>query len=392
MRNSGPTQFAVPDRNGTRETDSFHGRAVPARLLHIGKYYPPHAGGMETVLRDLVSHQSSLLPVEVVVANDRPSTKTEMLNGARITRVARYGTLASQPLCPSLPWKIAATSETLVHLHLPNPWGAQAYLMSKHRGKLIVSHHADTLGRPFLRKLVSATVRRVMQRAAAIIVSSHSYMQSSDELADFRDKCHVVPLGIDLETSGTSHLLESRHIQTKYGPVLILAVGRLVPYKGFEFLLRAMTGIDATLLLIGTGPLQASLQNLIKELGLQEKVHLLGRVNDLAPYYHAARMFVMPSISRAEAFGLVQVEAMAAGIPVVNTQIDSGVPEVSLDGITGITVPPRSPEAMARAITLLLDNPGICQTYGQAAILRARERFSAQRMASATLEVYESAL
>jgi glycosyltransferase involved in cell wall biosynthesis len=392
MRNFGHTQRAVPDNTGTRESNSSHGRAVPSRLLHIGKYYPPHAGGMETVLRDLVSHQSSILPVEVVVANDRPSTETEMLNGARITRVARYGTLASQPLCPSLPWEILATPETLVHLHLPNPWGAQAYLMSKHRGKLIVSHHADTLGRPFLRKLVSTPVRRVMQRAAAIIVSSHSYMKSSEELAAFRDKCQVVPLGIYLEPSSTGNLRESRNIQAKYGPVLILAVGRLVPYKGFEFLLRAMTGIDGTLLLIGTGPLRASLQNLISELRLQEKVHLLGRVNDLAPYYQAARVFVMPSISRAEAFGLVQVEAMAAGIPVVNTKIESGVPEVSLDGITGITVPPRSAEAIARAVRLLLDNPGICDTYGQAAILRARERFSAQRMAATTLAVYQSVL
>jgi glycosyltransferase involved in cell wall biosynthesis len=392
MNDSGPPQLAVPDNNGTRVTDSFHGGLLPARLLHIGKYYPPHSGGMETVLRDLVSHQSTILPVEVVVANDRPTTETEVLNGARITRVARFGTLASQPLCPSLPWKIAATPETMVHLHLPNPLGAQAYLMSNHRGELIVSHHADTLGRPFLRKLVSATVRRVMQRAAAIIVSSHSYMQSSEELADFRAKCQVVPLGIDLEAFSTSNLIESRKIQAKCGPALILAVGRLVPYKGFEFLLRAMPGIDATLLLIGTGPLQGPLQNLINELGLQDKVHLLGRVTDLAPYYQAARMLVMPSISRAEAFGLVQVEAMAAGIPVVNTQIESGVPEVSLDGITGITVPPRNPEAIARAIKLLLSNPGIRDTYGHAAILRARDRFSVQRMAATTLAVYESVL
>jgi rhamnosyl/mannosyltransferase len=300
--------------------------------------------------------------------------------------------LASQPLCPSLPWKIAAAPETMVHLHLPNPWGAQAYLMSKHRGKLIVSHHADTLGRPFLRKLVDATVRRVMQRAGAIIVSSHSYLKSSDELADFRDNCQVVPLGIDLEAFSAGNSLESRKLQAKYGPVLILAVGRLVPYKGFEFLLRAMTGIDATLLLIGTGPLQRSLQDLVAALGLQARVHLLGRVNDLAPYYQAARMFVMPSISRAEAFGLVQVEAMAAGIPVVNTQIESGVPEVSLDGITGITVPPRSPAAIARAIRLLLDNPGMRDSYGQAAVRRAHKNFSAQRMAATTLAVYESVL
>jgi glycosyltransferase involved in cell wall biosynthesis len=392
MRDIQLPPFEVPDNNGTQESNFFRGRVLPARLLHIGKYYPPHPGGMETVLRDLVSHHSSILPVDVVVANDGPTTETEILNGARITRVARYGTLASQPLCPSLPWKIAASPETIVHLHLPNPWGAQAYLMSKHRGKLVVTHHADTLGRPLLRKLVGGTMRKVMQRAAAIIVTSHSYIKSSEELADFRDKCQVVPLGIDLEAFGTNNLLESGRIQASYGPVLILAVGRLVPYKGFEFLLRAMTGIDATLLIIGTGPSQGSLQDLIDTLGLQPKVHLLGRVNDLAPYYKASRMFVMPSISRAEAFGLVQVEAMASGIPVINTQIESGVPEVSLDGITGITVPPRSPEAIARAIRLLLENPGICESYGHAAVLRAREKFSAQRMAATTLAVYESVL
>jgi rhamnosyl/mannosyltransferase len=347
---------------------------------------------METALRDLVCHQSSILPVEVVVANEAPVTQTEMMNGARITRVARFGTLASQPICPSLPWKIAAASDTLVHLHLPNPWAARAYLMSNHQGKLIITHHADTLGRPILRKLVDPTVRRVMARAAAIIVTSDSYMKSSKELAEFSDKCHVVPLGIDLETFGRNNLPELRAIQEKYGPALLLAVGRLVPYKGFEVLLQAMTGLDATLILIGSGPLQKSLEKMIDTLGLQAKVHLLGQVNDIVPYYKAARMLVMPSINRAEAFGLVQIEAMAAGTPVVNTQIASGVPEVSVHGITGITVPPGNPQALTQAIRLLLNNPETRESYGQAAALRARERFSAQGMAASTLGVYESVL
>jgi glycosyltransferase involved in cell wall biosynthesis len=364
----------------------------PASVLHIGKFYPPHVGGIETHVRDLVSYQSSLMRVEVVVANDQPVTRTEVLDGARITRVACFGTLASQPIYPSLPWKLAGHNELLVHLHLPNPWAAMSYLMTRHTGKLIVRHHADTLGRRHLRKIVDPFVRRVMKRAAAIIVSSKRYMNASEELADFREKCHVVPDGIDVETLKADVSAEVRTIHAKYGSRLVLAVGRLVPYKGFEFLLKAMKDVDATLLLIGSGRLQKQMESLIEGFGIAGKVHMLGRVEDIVPYYKAAQVFVLPSITRAEAFGLVQVAAMAAGIPVVNTDIDSGAPEVSIDGVTGITVPPKDSTALGRAINFLLENENVRKKYGDAASKRAREEFSARRMAEETLRVYESVL
>lgn len=364
----------------------------PARILHIGKYYPPHVGGIETHLRYLVSHQSSLLPVEVVVANDRPFTETELLDGAELTRVASFGTLASQPICPSLPWNLAGRGDSMVHLHLPNPWAAQAYLMSGHKGKLIVTHHADTLGRRRMKKLVGPFVRQVMRRAAAIIVTSKRYLDSSEELIDFYAKCHVIPLGIDVEAFGAGPLHEVRAIHAKYGSKLIVAVGRLVPYKGFEVLLEAMKEIDATLLLIGSGPLQKQLEIAIDRLGIAGKAHLLGHVENTAPYYKAAQMLVLSSVSRAESFGLVQVEAMAAGIPVVNTEIESGVPEVSLHGVTGITVPPKDSTALAHAVRTLLDDRETRAKYGHAALVRARDEFSARQMAKSTLGVYESVL
>jgi glycosyltransferase involved in cell wall biosynthesis len=363
-----------------------------AGILHIGKYYPPHVGGIETHLQYLVSHQSPLLPVEVVVANDQAVTQTEAVDGAELTRVASFGTFASQPICPSLPWILAGHSESMVHLHLPNPWAAQAYLLSGHKGKLIVTHHADTLGRRHLRRFVDPFVRQVMKRAAAIIVTSKRYLESSDELVGFHEKCHVIPLGIDVEAFKAETLPEVRAIHAKYGPRLIVAVGRLVPYKGFEVLLQAMRDIDATLLLIGSGPLQKQLRTTIEKLGIAGKAHLLGHVEDTLPYYKAAQMLVLSSVSRAESFGLVQVEAMAAGIPVVNTEIESGVPEVSIHGTTGITVPPRDSKALAHAVMVLLDNTETRAKYGQAALKRAREEFTAQRMAESTFNVYDSVL
>ena len=390
----GSTQLALdsgPKIGADSTLTSEHVRR-PARILHIGKYYPPHVGGIETHLHYLVSHQSPLLPVEVVVANERAVTRTEVMDGAKITRVASFGTWASQPVCPSLPWALAGHSESMVHLHLPNPWAAQAYLMSGHKGKLIVTHHADTLGRRHLRRFTDPFVRQVMKRAAAIIITSKRYLESSDELVGFHDKCRIVPLGIDVEEFNVESLPEVRAIRAKYGPRLIVAVGRLVPYKGFDVLLQAMNKIDATLLLIGSGPLQKELETTIEKLGIADKAHLLGHVKDTAPYYKAAQMLVLSSVSRAESFGLVQLEAMAAGIPVVNTEIDSGVPEVSPHGVTGITVPPRDPEALAHAVRVLLDDEETRAKYGQAACVRAREEYTALRMTESTLRVYESVL
>ena len=362
---------------------------LPSRILHIGKFYRPHTGGMETYLANLVSHQSSHVPVKVVVANDHPVTQTEMLDGARITRVASFGVIASQPICPSLPWNLIGHADALVHLHLPNPWAAQAYLLSGHHSKLVVTHHADTLGRPYLRKLVDPFVRRVMQRADAVIVSSRRYLEGSEELVPFRNKCYVVPMGIDLRAFQNEKFSATSEIYKKYGQRLLLTVGRLVPYKGFEFLIRAMRQVDATLLIIGTGPLQSELETLIVGLGLKDKVHLLGHVEDALPYYQVSRMFLFPSISRAESFGLVQVEAMAAGLPVINTEIDSGAPEVSLHGVTGITVPPRDSNALAGAIKILLANEETRLKYARAAIVRACQEFSIQRMADRTMDLYK---
>jgi glycosyltransferase involved in cell wall biosynthesis len=362
----------------------------PASVLHIGKYYAPHVGGMETHVKDLVRHQSAVMRVKVVVANDHPVTRTEMLDGATITRVACFGSVASQPICPSLPWKLSGHSECLVHMQLPNPWAAHAYLMSGHKGKLIITHQSDMLRQRHLRKIVGPFVRRAMKRAAAIIVTSKRYLDSSDELIDFRNKCHVVPLGTDLEPYGTEAPEKVRAVHEKYGRRFIIAVGRLVPYKGFEVLLAAMKDVDVPLLLIGTGPLQQELKAKIEALGVTKKVHMLGHVDDTVPYYRAAQMLVLPSVSRAESFGLVQVEAMAAGIPVINTDIASGVPEVSVDGVTGITVPPSDPGALAHAINFLLRNEETRVRYGSAAKRRAHEEFSVQRMAQKTLSVYES--
>ncbi len=377
-----------------RHASAGWGKSLVKRIsiLHIGKFYPPHPGGMETHVRDLAVRQADVARVSVVVANNVARDEVSEMDGVHVERVARLTTIASMPICPGLLAAIRRSAADLVHIHTPNPGAALAFLMSGHNGRLVITHHADTLGRRALRMLSDPFVHRLMQHADRITVSSARYLESSEELAPFRNKCRVVPHGIDAQRAACTDRMTVQQLHRQFGERLILAVGRLVPYKGFDILIRAMKHIDAQLLLIGTGPQRDALAGLAESEGVARKIVMLGRVEDIGPYFAAASLFVLPSVTRAEALGLVQLEAMAAGLPVINTDIDSGVPEVCIDGETGITVPPRDVAALSEAMSLLLDRKDLREQLGQAARARVNAEYTADLMAARTLSVYAEIL
>jgi rhamnosyl/mannosyltransferase len=259
----------------------------------------------------------------VIVAGDTIRGRVDRLDGATIIRVPTLGVVASMPVTPTLPWELAKVKPALVHVHVPNPAAAFAITLVGYRGPLVIMHQSDTLGRKFLKRITDPFVGAMMRRADRIIVASQRYLDSSGELAPFKEKCRVIPMGINPARERDDLEGESAAVLRQYGSRLVLAVGRLVEYKGFIYLLEAMRGVDATLLLVGTGPLDAVLKRAAQRFEVSNKVKFLGKVDDLQKYYRACSVFVLPSISRAEAFGLVQLEAMAAGLPVINTNIDS---------------------------------------------------------------------
>lgn len=362
------------------------------RVLQVGKFYPPDEGGMETHLEGLCLHMRAHADLEVLVASRTRHTVHEVIDGVPVTRVGTLATVRSAPICPELRWRIRDSRADIVHLHHPNPSAFLSYLLSGHRGRLIVTYHSDVVQQRLLNMIYEPIVRAVLQRADAIIVSSQEYLETSPMLERYVDRCVVIPMAIDPERFALADAAAVAAIRQTYGDRVILTVGRLVYYKGLEFLVRAMPEIRAHALVVGQGPMRDPLEAEARGLGVAGRVTFLGHVPDTAPYYHAADVFVLPSHLRSEAFGIVQLEAMASGVPVVNTRIPSGVPGVSVDGLTGITVAPGDPGALAVAVNALFDEPTRARAMGDAGRRRVAERYSLEGMTERTLALYARVL
>jgi len=364
------------------------------KVLHIGKFYPPRMGGIETHLEALCGELSKSVDLEVIVANHSRGTQREVLDGVPVVRVHTMATVSSAPICPSMSRHIRAAKADIVHIHVPNPTAILSYFASGHKGRLIVSYHSDVFKQKILGPLFQPFQNLALGRCAAIIASSPDYIETSPVLQRFSERCHVIPYGVSVKHFMRPDADAVARQSERYGSRLILSVGRLVYYKGFEYLIRAMAKVNGKLLLVGKGPLRPALEKLAGECGVSDRVLFLGDLDDeqLRCCYHAADLFVLPSIARSEAFGIVQIEAMAAGKPIINTQLDSGVPFVSLHEITGLTVPPMDSEALGSAINLLLNNRDLRQRYGAAAQLRSRTEFNLESMTSRTLRLYRRVL
>ena len=357
-------------------------------VLHVGKYFPPHLGGMETHLRALCGELQRSVNVSVIVANDARRSEQALVDGVQVTRVGTLFDLASAPVCPGMVRKVREANADVIHLHLPNPIAVLAYLASTHGGRLVVTYHSDIIRQKALGRAFQPLLRRALDRCSAIIATSPGYLETSRILAAYQGKCRVIPYGIPIEPFSRYDAEAVAGIRERYGPRIVVSVGRLIYYKGIEYLIQAMARVKGRLLIVGDGPLRARLEQEAQAHGVGQRVVFLGEIQDVVPYYHAADLCVLASVARSEAFGIVQLEAMACGKPVVNTRLASGVPWVSVDGVTGLTVPPRDPEALAKAINLLLDDPERRVEYGQAGRRRVQQEFTLEVMVRRTLQLY----
>lgn len=350
---------------------------------------------MESVLYDLCHELKDKVDLRVLVADRRGHTRIEVNNGVEVIRVGSLGTIFSTSICPTMVYWIKRSPADIVQIHHPNPMATISYLLSNQRGKLIVLYQSDIVRQRVTYKLYVPFMMRMFERADRIIVTSTNYLESSPLLVRFKGKCVLIPLGIDVhrfkKRGGEGKIAA---IRSQYGGKIVLFVGRLTHYKGVPYLLEAMKKVSGRLLIIGKGDLEGRLKNQAAQNGLSTKVHFLGELgeDEMVPFFHACDLLVLPSISRNEAFGLVQLEAMACYKPVVSTDLETGVSYVNRNGVTGFVVPPRDSKALAEAINRLLEDENLRTRMGIEGRRRVEREFTKERMARETLRLYEEVL
>ncbi|RJP24069.1 MAG: glycosyltransferase [Candidatus Abyssobacteria bacterium SURF_5] len=367
------------------------------KILHVYKdYYPPVVGGIEKHIAQVCNHLKKKHEVQVLVCNRGFSTEIEHVDGVRVVKVGQLGRLQSAPIPPAFALWLRRLEADILHFHLPNPTCELSYLLARPPGAVVATYHSDIVRQEFLLRFYSPFLRSFLRKTRLILPTSPVYAEGSLYLREFAHKCRVVPLGVD------THLFDSispvkeevNALHVRYGQEFILFVGKLRYYKGLQFLIRAMPRIPVPLVIVGTGPMEDELKGLAILNGVKEKVHFAGEVSDmdLAAYYHACSLFVLPSIYRSEAYGLVQLEAHACGKPVVSTRLGTGVEYVNLHLKTGCVVPPADPDALAAAIESLLNDPKRRQEMGEFARQRVCDEFDLDRMFHKIEDVYQEAL
>ena len=352
------------------------------KILELGKFYPPHHGGIETLLRSWCEGFARRgAEVDCIVANEARQTVQEEINGVRVHRLASYGTALSTSICPGYLSSTRRFSADVWHVHFPNPLADLACWRGNPATPLVLSYHSDVVRQAGLMRLYRPLLQWLLRRATRIVVATPQHIEFSPWLEPYREKCDVIPFGIDLARfAPTPERMQAAGElrQTAGGQPILLNIGRLVGYKGQRHLLAAARELGAVVWLVGVGPLEAELRQQAQALGLGGRVRFWGAVDDrqLPAMLHACDVFVLPSVTPNEAFGIAQVEAMACGKPVVSCALRSGVPFVNQDRVTGLIVPPADESALALALDQLLQNPVRRAQLGEAGRRRAGQEFA----------------
>jgi rhamnosyl/mannosyltransferase len=367
------------------------------KVVHVFKdYYPPTTGGIEQHMQVLCAGLARHVDVTVLVPSRSRRRSEERLHGARVIRVPEFGRYFSSPLCPSMPAELRRLAPDLVHLHFPNPTGDIAYLLSGCRAPVVMTYHADVIRRSFLLRPYRPVFGLLAPHIGRIIATSREYLDSSAFLTSYRDRCVVIPFGVDLDDFALriGEVDQVQALRQRHGEPIVLFLGVLRYYKGLDVLIRAMVRVTGRLLIAGQGPQRASLEALVRELSLTDRISFLGRVSESERrlLLHACEVFVLPSIDRSEAFGIVQLEAMACGKPVVSSDLSTGIRLVNQDGVTGKLIPPGDPDALAVALNQLLEDDALRAGLGKAARLQVEREFTAESMITRTLDLYDEVL
>lgn len=365
-------------------------------ILQLGKFYPIK-GGVEKVAYDLMTGLSTNeIHCDMLCATVAGKGKTIRLNPyAQLMECHSWGKAAATMIAPSMITTLrkVCPSYDIVHVHHPDPMAALALALSGYKGKVVLHWHSDIQKQKYLLRLYRPLQDWLLRRADLIVGTSPVYLDESPFLKKVQQKTVCLPIGVPpiLPEPEAVDKLRKQYGEKK----IVFSLGRLVAYKGFTHLVEAARFLkdDYVILIGGTGALKQALSQQIKRLGLENKVVLLGRIpeNELPTYFGACKVFCLPSVQKTEAFGIVQIEAMSCGKPVVATRIpQSGVPWVNKHGVSGLNVMPGNAGELARAIQDIADNESVYDKYSTAAKNRYWDIFTNVHMIDKCKRIYNN--
>lgn len=368
------------------------------KILQIYKdYYPPVIGGIEghinILAKGLLGHG---IDVEVLVSNTKRKLESDMIEGIKVTKAPELGRISSAPINLTLAglMKRASKDVDLLHFHLPNPTATIAYLASRITKPAIATYHSDIIKQVTLNKIYKPFQKIFLDRVCSIIATSPNYIRTSATLTKYNKKCRVIPIGININKCQSFNRDFKQKIENEANGPFILFIGKFRYYKGLHILIEAMKNVKANLYIVGDGELKETINTTVRSAYLSDKVRFLGELceDEMHAYLNASCLLVLPSIYRSEAFGIVLLEAMACGKPVISTELGTGTTYVNINRKTGLVVQPGNPIALSKAINSIMENPDDAKKLGCNGKVRVQQQFSSDLMVNKTIDLYKSIL
>lgn len=370
------------------------------KILHVSKFYFPYKGGLERNVQGICEELKLRGHGVEVLCSTEEERSIDYVNSIKVTRIPmkipKKYSVTNVPMAIVKNLRVVAfemaafmkkSDADIIHIHLPNPWACLAALLSRKKN-IFITYHSDIIEKPYTAP-VEIFNEKLLRRAKAIFATSKKYAEHSEMLSKFSKKNFIAPNFVD----------EKKFVPKgiPHDGKRVLFVGRLISYKGLEYLIGAMKKIseripNVKLIVIGGGMLEEKLKKQAEELDIGRFIEWRGELheNGTLHEYQSCDVFVLPSIYKSEAFGIVQLEAMSCEKPVISCDIEgSGVSWVNQNNETGFVVEPRDSDSLANAVIKILENKKLARKFGKAGRERVLKFFTRKKVVDGILKVYE---
>ena len=370
------------------------------KIVQVHSAFFPAIGGVENdiynLCRELVKRRH-----DVTVLTSTLGTKKkagiEDFEGMEIRRLRPAFRLGGTPIIPSLPLELHRISADIIHTHLPTPYTSDLSSFFSKRKKIpcVLTYHNDIVGHSILGligKLYNATTLRLLLRNVdRIVIHQPRYLNYSPYLPEFKYKIDVIPTAVEVNEFRPLGIEKKRHSIS-----FLSILNKSHKYKGLDYLLKALALVkeeieDVKLMVGGKGELIGYYKGMVKSLDLENNVEFQGFIpqEKLVEYYNRSSVFVLPSISsKQEGFGIVLLEALACGTPVITTDIVGVAKDVEANN-SGIIVPPNNIEALAKALVRMLEDDDLSTEMGRNGRKLVEEKYTWEKVADRVINLYK---